>query len=332
MNILRIAWIAFILLLAGCTKPEAPLAPPTQTLSIDSSRVSVSGISSGAYMASQFHMAYSDLISGVGLIAGGPYWCAQGSLKTALGSCAADADVDLESIWAYAEAAAGNNKIAALENLEQARVWLFHGTNDVLVAKEVVLAAQSFYEHYIAAHQIAFVDSIDAVHGMPTLDAGVPCDEFATPYLNACEYDAAGAILQHLNGSLEPRQDAAGSLQQIDTTGYQDAELWDVAYLYVPESCKDGAKCGLHIAFHGCGQSAEFIGDAFATGAGYNEWADSNKLLVLYPQVRSSKLAPMNPLGCWDWWAYTDDDYATRNGAQPAAIKALIDSLAGTQP
>ena len=38
-------------------------------------------------------------------------------------------------------------------------------------------------------------------------------------------------------------------------------------------------------------------GDAFAAGAGYNEWAEANKLLVLYPQVASSKIAPMNPNG-----------------------------------
>ena len=38
---------------------------------------SVSGISSGAFMAVQFGTAWSSVIKGVGVIAGGPYWCAK---------------------------------------------------------------------------------------------------------------------------------------------------------------------------------------------------------------------------------------------------------------
>ena len=34
--------------------------------------------------------------------------------------------------------------------------------------------------------------------------------------------------------------------------------------------------------------------------SGYNNWADNNKLLVLYPQVNKSVI-PSNPEGCWDW-------------------------------
>src|SRR5690554_7884399 len=49
--------------------------------------VTVSGISSGAYMAQQFHTAYSETVSGVGIVAGGPYYCAQNSAFLALNSC-----------------------------------------------------------------------------------------------------------------------------------------------------------------------------------------------------------------------------------------------------
>ena len=38
---------------------------------------SVSGISSGAFMAVQFGTAWSSVIRGVGVVAGGPYWCAK---------------------------------------------------------------------------------------------------------------------------------------------------------------------------------------------------------------------------------------------------------------
>src|SRR3954469_7017365 len=38
---------------------------------------SISGISSGAFMAVQFGTAWSSVITGVGVVAGGPYWCAK---------------------------------------------------------------------------------------------------------------------------------------------------------------------------------------------------------------------------------------------------------------
>ena len=37
----------------------------------------------------------------------------------------------------------------------------------------------------------------------------------------------------------------------------------------------------------------------------------------------------MNPNGCWDWWGYTGENYATRDGAQIRVIKATLDALAG---
>ena len=49
-------------------------------LKIDRTRISVSGISSGAFMAHQFHVAHSAHIMGVGIVAGGPYYCAEGNI------------------------------------------------------------------------------------------------------------------------------------------------------------------------------------------------------------------------------------------------------------
>lgn len=69
------------------------------------------------------------------------------------------------------------------------------------------------------------------------------------------------------------------------------------------------------------------MADAVARGAGFNEWAEANRLVVLYPQAKASRMAPLNPLGCWDWWGYTDEDYATRDGAQIKAVQAMVDRL-----
>src|SRR5262245_66352971 len=48
---------------------------------------SISGLSSGAFMAVQFGTAWSSIIKGVGVISGGPFYCAQTSSVTATGAC-----------------------------------------------------------------------------------------------------------------------------------------------------------------------------------------------------------------------------------------------------
>ena len=47
----------------------------------------VSGLSSGGYMAVQLHVAHSASVRGAGVLAGGPYYCAQGSVWTAAWNC-----------------------------------------------------------------------------------------------------------------------------------------------------------------------------------------------------------------------------------------------------
>ena len=79
----------------------------------------------------------------------------------------------------------------------------------------------------------------------------------------------------------------------------------------------------------GCLQGSQRIGDAFYAGAGYNEWAEANAVIVLYPQVVTSDLVPFNPRGCWDWWGYSDVFYYRQQGPQMAAVAAMIDRVAG---
>jgi len=68
----------------------------------------------------------------------------------------------------------------------------------------------------------------------------------------------------------------------------------------------------LHIALHGCEQNINTVGMTFVEGSGFARWADTNRLVILFPQVSASVL---NPKGCWDWWGYTGNDYLTRGCA-----------------
>jgi poly(3-hydroxybutyrate) depolymerase len=96
-----------------------------------------------------------------------------------------------------------------------------------------------------------------------------------------------------------------------------------------PPGCSAGAKaCALHLVLHGCAQSVESVGTDFIELSGYLPWAGANDILLAFPQVEKSLVAPLNPHGCWDWWGYTGDDYAIRSGKQ---MKVLVDWIGSLQ-
>ncbi len=322
----KLTLLTATLVLAACGGEQVAVVEEAASYTIDRSRITVSGVSSGAYMAGQLHVAYSDVFSGAGMIAGGPYGCAQGDLATALGPCLKGGAIDVPALLEQAQAAEAENSIAPLSNLADDTAWLFHSPADPVVSPDTTAASLTFYESVDAT--VVAVDDVAVIHGFPTLDAGVACDAFETPYVNACGYDAAGMLLSALGAGVDPAETAGGTLETIPVSGGGEAEMLDSAYLYVPASCAEGKACGVHVALHGCVQSAEVVDDAFATLAGYNRWADSNDLLVLYPQVEASAVAPLNPNGCWDWWGYTGDDYATRSAVQMTVIVELVNALA----
>jgi poly(3-hydroxybutyrate) depolymerase len=317
-------------LLALCLHVQA--AEPLPALGADSTNVSVSGLSSGAYMAVQMHVAHSAIVKGVGAIAGGPYYCAQGSLWTAYYNCMTPgAWMPLPSIGTLsskAEALAKAGRIDPPANLAGARVWLFTGTQDRTVYPDVVQALRRFYDSF--GVKTVLVADKPAGHAMVTEDAGNACAATASPYINDCDYDAAGELLQHLLGALEaPAAKPAGRLLRFDQKPFGGASLSmdDAAYVFIPKGCETG-RCRIHVAFHGCRQGASLIGDRFAREAGYNRWADGNRLIVLYPQVIARYAWwSFNPRGCWDWWGYTGASYHTREGAQVRAVKAMLERL-----
>src|SRR6202030_2001796 len=90
---------------------EGP-APPLGAYNADIKESSISGISSGAFMAVQFGVSWSSIVRGVGVIAGGPYYCAQGTaidgllgnlgpVLTATGPCMKGPPPDLEPLFEH---------------------------------------------------------------------------------------------------------------------------------------------------------------------------------------------------------------------------------------
>lgn len=305
----------------------------------DPQQTSVSGLSSGAFMAVQLQVAYSGSIIGAGVVAGGPYYCAADNVLFT-GICMGQVPFVPPNPSLMANAAkgfAGKRLIDPLGNLPKRRVYVFSGTDDSIVRQPAVDATVSFFQQVgVKADNLEYVNRVPAGHAVITPNNGNDCSANAAPYISHCSigsvgYDQAGAVLQHIYGALNPRVDApAGQIVSFDQRAYAAGAtgMADTGFLYVPQSCTAaGARCKVHVAIHGCAQAAESVGDKFYTETGYNNWADGNGILVLYPQVNKSTI-PFNPQGCWDWWGYTGKNYAYKSSPQMKAIKAMVDRLA----
>ena len=149
------------------------------------------------------------------------------------------------------------------------------------------------------------------------------------PFLSDCDYDQAGTILRWIYGDLAaPSTKATGKFVRFDQREFVkgEAEMSNEGVAYIPNSCAEEAGCRLHIALHGCEQNEDAVGMKFVEGSGFARWADTNRMVVLFPQVSASLIK--NPKGCWDWWGYTGRDYLTKDAPQIAAIWSMVNRLA----
>ncbi|TFW27294.1 PHA-depolymerase-like protein [Duganella callida] len=289
-------------------------------------------------MAVQFEVAYSRTVIGAGIIAGGPYFCSQGSVFTATTLCSCTNDffscrvrpggTHVQDLIAITDWFASSQTIDPTAALAGHRVWMFSGSADSVVPQPVMDDLLDYYSHYVNPSRILYKRDISVEHAMPTDSYGNSCLTLGTPYINNCGYDAAGEMLNWIYGPLAARSGTAGGrLLSFDQTEFISVPLWhgmaNIGYLYVPAACESGG-CRVHVAFHGCLQAPENIGTTFVRQTGYNLWADSNRLLILYPQAASTFT---NPNACWDWFAYDDTRYAQKSGRQMAAVKRMVDRL-----
>ena len=101
LNTRRLLWLPILTYgLAALPTYANDIELLSAPLNLKLSETTVSGLSSGGYMASQMHIAHSDWIQGAGIIAAGPLYCAQNSLTTALSDCigAPKKAVDLQGL------------------------------------------------------------------------------------------------------------------------------------------------------------------------------------------------------------------------------------------
>lgn len=316
------AWIP------GFNLPGAKPAEKIPTLNADPDSITVSGISAGAFMAVQLGVAYSSQIKGVAAVAGGIYGCAEGNVDTATNICMKNpANLKPETFEDLANSNFKKSLIDDPANLAQQRVFILHGSEDKTV---LPIAGQKLEEFYKGFHVNPRTEySLKMGHGFPSNKGKNECSVSQFPWVNNCNYDGAKAILETFYGPLKQvsGRQTAGELLTIDQTEFAkaDAKMLDYGNLYIPSVCRDKkSRCRIHVALHGCIQGPNIAQKAFIEDAGYNDWADKNNIVVLYPAVN---IGLGNPNGCWDWFGYTGENYAVKSAPQMTAIMEMVKRL-----
>src|SRR5947209_4760796 len=246
--------------------PDLCQAQSAQRYNIQPDSVSVSGISSGADLAHQLHVAYSSTIHGVGLLAVSPYHCAKGDVYKALQYCSKiGAEFGqpydgpptpdyVDSLVSDTKKASNEGQIDDPAGVRTAKIYLFSGTNDTKVPQPIVKAVELFYTKLgVNSNNIKTDYDLPAGHGMVTKNYGNNCGTSDSPYINRCGLDVAGRIFEQIYGSMkQPATASKESLTPFDQTifvaGDGTTQMDDHGHVYVPKTCSEGSACKLHVA------------------------------------------------------------------------------------
>lgn len=335
------------ILLGMCGVLQSPVfaqeSPALPAMGANMNQVSVSGLSSGAFMTTQLHTAYSGSLMGAGVIAGGPYLCGKmykfmptmtNAMTTCMSPLTQSVAPDGKKLFSEAQKLEQKGKIDPLTNLAKQRVMVFSGGKDNTVKPMVVEQVVKYYE-------AAGLKTNDTVKYQEVANAGhaitvnspnaTECQLTQSPYINSCGVSEANVILQQIYGDLKPASTRlSGKIVRFNQKEFIQgtrSSMSEDAFAYVPKTC-ESESCRVHIAIHGCEQGYKVIGDTYYTKTGYNEIADSNNMIILYPQVQPTKDIPFNPKGCWDFWGYSDsENFFTKDAPQMQAIMNMVKRL-----
>ena len=260
-----LAAVAAVVALVGGCSDEGTAELPALGATLEAT--SVSGISSGAYMAGQFEIAHSRDVIGAAIIAGGPYGCSESlyadlipgpgtallNLTKAINGCMLNALQSFgvpnpEQLAKRAGHLAEVGRIDPVANVKDDRIYLFSGKDDHTVVPAIVESARGFYQALgVPTDHILFVGGMAAGHGFVTEDKGRACDYTGKPYIVDCDYDQAGALLAQIYGTLKPRADApTGAFLVFDqrpfTRELSNHGLSDSGIVYVPQAMRRRAR------------------------------------------------------------------------------------------
>ncbi|MFI7606242.1 poly(3-hydroxybutyrate) depolymerase [Micromonospora sp. NPDC049366] len=344
---MRVPWKALAAAVAGLLLAVPPVSPahaagtpytvPPVSGSLSTYNVSsvyVAGVSSGGYLATQLQVAYSGRIRGSAVFAAGPYYCAQNTVTQALYACGDNIyPTYLANLETYTRTWASYGWIDPVGNLASRPAYVFHGNSDTTVKKSVTDDLVRYHQRFGASVQ--YDSGSSAGHAWVTPYGTGGCGVTAAPYLNDCGTDPQNAFLRKLLGSVAAPNTGPlrGTMIRFAQNtfavgGWANGISMDTSgFAYVPAPCAAGQSCRLLVALHGCLQGYGKVGTAFVDRANLNQYADTNNMIVLYPQATTSAA---NPNGCWDWWGYLGaTNYPIKGGAQIETIMNMVRRLDG---
>ncbi|KAL4999424.1 Alpha/Beta hydrolase protein [Aspergillus recurvatus] len=314
---------------------------------VDPDSVSISGFSSGGFMATQLGVAYSSVFKvGFGVFAGGPFDCARNQPnRTCMNNNTPAIKIPTENIQLWS-----GKQIDNIADLKTRKVYMQVGELDRITGPNVLSQLKSQLASFLTEEYTTHIVSSGAGHTFPAAFDSVgnnDCRVSESPFISDCGYDGPGEVLSWLygRGGLKPKNKGKlkGNVLEFDQTGEfgagaRDSGMGEKGYLYVPDDCNGSSStvCKLHVVLHGCCQSYHLIGDKFMENTGYNQWADANDIIVLYPQTTVDNSlhtiwdggVHANPLACWDWIGLYGEDADQKGGVQMEAIVNQVKRIA----
>jgi len=123
--------------------------------------ITVSGVSSGGFMAVQNHIAFSSEVSSSGIVAGGPYLC-----ENILACTKHPELISVDLLETLTRNLAVSNLIDNTDYLKNSRVYLYSGVRDSVVDPGVVKKLSQYYSRF--GSDVTESYDVPSEHGWPT--------------------------------------------------------------------------------------------------------------------------------------------------------------------
>lgn len=337
--------------------PAAPMAsansgdlPALPTGRATRPGILLTGEGSGAFAAVQFQMAWPRLTRGVGVQGGGAYNCAGGSLHSAALTCTCPTSAQPSSAPLGLMPATQPHHCLVMPPQIMAR----RGTDSVRAQKRESHTRQSLRHHRLWWHaapgSTGSAPAVTEALGPFYAHWGVrPAQRRQWPSDQGFSSAALDDMMRWLSRS--PQAKPAGSthpdrLQAFDQTPYRQAGRFDglgeQGWVYVPPRCdRQPGACRVQVVFHACEARPPLAGDGLTERQ--MAWAETLGLVLLYPRVEASvgtagQRPRHNPMACWDFWGYTQEEqdagrleqapaHLRRDAPQLAAVHRMVQAL-----
>ena len=135
--------------------------------------VTVSGISSGGAMATQLHIAFSKEISGCGILAGPPYYCAGNGWTMTVCMTGPAAYISVSALQLAIDSYVVSGTIDDPSSISNDSVYVFSGQYDSVVYPGIVKLNEKVYSQLGANVKTNF--DMEANHCFPTENFGDEC-------------------------------------------------------------------------------------------------------------------------------------------------------------